>query len=109
MIGGIFKNSLWGSESGNDLLIGGSGDNEFFYLNGNGNDTIISANDNDLVNLLDISIDDINSTDIESDTILIRINGGGSLIVIGNSEITFQLNDGTKWTADRNKKIWNEK
>ncbi|MBR1728384.1 MAG: hypothetical protein IJ728_02550, partial [Selenomonadaceae bacterium] len=109
LIGGTFKNSLWGSESGNDLLIGGSGDNEFFYLNGNGNDTIISANDNDLVNLLDISIDDINSTDIESDTILIRINGGGSLIVIGNSEITFQLNDGTKWTADRNKKIWNEK
>ena len=98
--------SLWGGNGGNDLLIGGKGKNTFFYLQGNGNDSIQSANDGDIVVLSDISLEQISGTSITADGVAISFVDGATLQVTGNSDVTYQLADGSKFSANHEQAVW---
>lgn len=99
--------SLWGGFSTtDDLLIGGEARNTFFYCNGNGNDTIQGVNDGDRVILSDVSLDQITGTNIASDSVDIRLTDGGTLKVNSAANVTYQLADGSKYSADHEQLKW---
>ena len=85
--GGAGSNSLWGGLGGDDQLVGGSGSNTFFYLLGDGNDTITNAKDGDVVELLGVSIDDIDLdgtiSDSSNSAISVKFNNGETLKIQG--------------------------
>ena len=109
IIGGQGDSSLWGNDIGNDLLIGGQGKNTFFYGIGNGNDTIQGINDGDVVNLGDITLAQISDANISADSVSIRFNDGGSLQINGTADVTYQLADGTKFSANHQQLSWQAK
>ena len=98
--------SLWGGNGGDDLLVGGAGKNTFFYTNGNGNDTIQGANAGDVVNLSQVTLEQIASTNITADNVAINFKDGGSLQINSNVDITCQLADGAKYSADHEQSAW---
>lgn len=100
--------SLWGGNSGNDVLIGGKGESIFFYAFGNGNDSVAGANDGDNVVLADISLQQIANTTITDNSVIISFVDGGSLIVEGNSNVAFQLADGSKYLANHQTSRWQQ-
>ena len=108
LIGGAGSNSLWGGSGGNDLLVGGSGHNTFFFGAGDGNDTINCVGNGDIVDLMGISLDDI---DIEGTTnsargmsISVKLKNGNSVIVSGLSinQVGFKV-EGETWSLNRSK------
>ena len=87
-----YNASLWGGEgSENDTLIGGNGTDQFFYVKTNGNDVIENAGDNDVINLLGIDLTDISSVDVNTASISIGFNDGGSIKVNSSADFTFRL------------------
>ena len=110
IIGGAGSNSLWGGAGAeNDTLIGNEeGQTQFFYLQGNGSDVIVSDNENDVVNLLNIGLEEINFDDIEMDEskIAIGMTDNAKLEVNSSKDVAFQLNNGSQWIADRENKTW---
>ena len=101
------KSSLWGGAGDyDDTLIGSNNYNEFFYLKGNGDDVIKSAKSTDMINLYDLSLDDINNAKIESTNINIEFKDGGSLSTNTVNNLTFKLSDGSKWRVNMNNKSW---
>ena len=103
------NSSLWGGESGNDTLVGGSSADEFFYLKGNGKDYISGATSDDVINLMNITLDDIKSTSIERNSLIVNFNDDGKLSIGGNANVVFQLADGSQWQVDRTKKNFTAK
>ena len=89
--------SLWGG-NGDDLLIGGEGQNLFFYTDGN--DTIQGANDGDAVILSTATLEQISGTSITANGAAINFKDGGSLQINGSADITYQLADGSKYSAN---------
>ncbi len=107
--GGENNSSMWGGAgSENDTMHGGDGRNMYFYLYGNGNDVVTDANDDDVINLLNIGLEEINFNDIEMDSNSIKIgmNDGGSIKVNGRADVIFQLNNGVGFKADRSTGGW---
>lgn len=86
-------------------MVGGSGKNNFFYLVGDGNDTISNAQSGDVVELLNVNLSDIDVAgtieNSKGSNIEIKFNDGGSLVVEGGSlgdlsGVSFKTaNDGT--------------
>lgn len=110
IIAGQGDSSLWGGfASSNDLLIGGNSRNTFFYCMGNGNDTVQGTNDKDFVILSDVSLDQIIETSITADSVSIRFNNGGSLQIQGTSDVTYQLADGSKYSANHQRLEWDSR
>lgn len=110
IIAGQGDSSLWGGFSpSNDLLIGGNSRNTFFYCMGNGNDTIQGTNDKDFIILSDVSLDQIIETSITADSVSIRFNDGGSLQIQGTSDVTYQLADGSKYSANHQHLEWDSR
>lgn len=110
IIAGQGDSSLWGGFSpSNDLLIGGNSRNTFFYCMGNGNDTIQGTNDKDFIILSDVSLDQIIETSITADSVSIRFNDGGSLQIQGTSDVTYQLADGSKYSANHQRLEWDSR
>ncbi|MCR5833864.1 MAG: hypothetical protein K6G55_04360 [Selenomonadaceae bacterium] len=110
IIAGQGDASLWGGASAsNDVLIGGEGKNTFFYCNGNGNDIIKSTGDDDIVMLSDITLDDLASTGITENTVSINLKERGSLTVEGTTDVTYQLADGSRYTANHSTSEWEAK
>ena len=91
--------SLWGGNGGDDLLVGGTGANMFFYTTGNGDDTIQGANDGDLVYLSSITLDQISSTEIAQGTVAINFTDGGKLNVESSKAVEFVV-EGETYIAD---------
>ena len=98
--------SLWGGNGGDDLLVGGAGKNTFFYTNGNGSDTIAGANGGDIVNLSQVTLDQIASANITADGVAINFKDGGSLQVNSNANVTYQLADDSKYSANHEQSTW---
>lgn len=110
ILAGHSDSSLWGGfTSSNDLLVGGNSRNTFFYCMGNGNDTIQGTNDKDFVILADVSLDQIIETSITADSVSIRFNDGGSLQIQGTSDVTYQLADGSKYSANHQRLEWDSR
>lgn len=110
IIAGQGDASLWGGFSpDDDLLIGGNSRNTFFYCMGNGNDTIQGTNDKDFVILSDVSLDQIIETSISADSVSIRFTDGGSLQIQGTADITYQLADGSKYSASHERLEWDNR
>ena len=106
IIAGSGDASLWCGDNGDDLLIGGFAHNMFFYCNGNGHDTIQGINDGDDVILADVSLDQIISANITADGVSFKFADGGSLKVHGKSDVTYQLADGSKYSANHKQLEW---
>ncbi|MBR0103777.1 MAG: hypothetical protein IJQ01_09810, partial [Selenomonadaceae bacterium] len=108
--GGSGRNSLWGgSGSASDTLVGGTGHNDFFYGAGNGNDAIQGMNDGDNVILDGITLDQIARADIYSGSVLVNFNDGSLLRVNGTADVTYQLADGSRFSADHSRREWASK
>ena len=103
--GGLGTASMWGGEgNANDVMVGGSAHNEYYYEVGNGNDTILSARDGDVIHL-GMSLDQVNfeGTEMGGNGIVVRFNdgGAGSLYIDGGAEVSFSFDDGTNVKANR--------
>lgn len=110
IIAGLGNSTLWGGESADsDLLIGGDGQNIFVYNKGNGNDTIQETNDGDFVVFNDISLDQIMSSNITSDAVYINFTDGGSLQIEGSNDVTYQLANGSRYSANHLTNTWEAK
>ena len=102
---GSGPSTLWGSK-GDDYLEGGTNNDTFAYALGDGNDTINNAGEGDFILLSDISIDKILSANISAESVALNFSDGGSINISGKGEI-YQLADGSKYSADREKLEWN--
>ena len=110
IIAGQGDASLWGGFSlTDDLLIGGESHNTFFYCLSNGNDTITRVNKGDKVILSTVTLDQITGTKITADSVSIDFIDGGSLQINGNSDVTYQLADGSKYSANQERLEWESK
>ena len=101
--GGLGNASMWGGAgNANDVMVGGTAHNEYYYEVGNGNDTILSARDGDIVHL-GMSLDqiDFDNTNINSNGIEVTFNDGGKLNIDGSAEVSFSFDDGTAVRANR--------
>ena len=103
IIGGAGNASMWGG-SGivNDVMYGGTGHNEFYFEMYNGNDTIMSANDGDVIHL-GVTLDqiDFDGTNITATGLDIKLTDGSSLTVNSQAEVTLSLDDGTTARVNR--------
>ena len=100
--------SLWGGTGGADTLIGGEGYDEFFFARGSGIDVIQNALQNDLINLSDITLDDIISVDVTESAVNLRFIDGGNLYVEGNSGVSYKLGEKI-YAVNQSTKEWTEK
>ena len=100
--------SLWGGNGGTDTLSGGEGYDEFFFAMGSGNDVIQNAGDNDVVNLLGVSLEQITYAEVSSSDIHIGFTDGGHLQLQGQSATGFKLENVT-YTANRSTGEWTTK
>ena len=105
--------TLWGgsgSES-NDMLIGNSGQDVFWYGIGQGKDHVAGADGNDIVYLYDFTIDDIANLNTNSSSFIITDKKGGSLTIdnAGTSGVNFRLADGSTFAYDSSENQWESK
>ena len=100
--------SMWGGGASNDTLIGGNGDDYFWYTYGSGKDEIQGATENDVVVLEGISLDLITAADVSNNAIKISFEDGGTLSLNTNAETVFRVGGlgGTAYTYDKSSKEW---
>ena len=99
--------SLWGGDGGNDLLVAGTGANTFFYNYGNGDDTIQGAKDGDVVDLTNITIDQIVG-EITETGVELKFNDGGSLTVEGDADVEYKVGE-TTYVVNEDRDGWTTK
>ena len=87
--------SLWGGNGGADTLTGGDGYDEFFYAMGSGNDVIQNAGDNDVINLLGVSLSQISGFNYDSSSVDLNFNDGGHLKVESTSSVGYRVENQT--------------
>ncbi|MBE8952497.1 MAG: hypothetical protein SR1Q7_05065, partial [Quinella sp. 1Q7] len=110
IVGGRGKNSIWGGEfATNDTLVGGSGQNTFFFQYANGQDVIQGAHDGDVVELVALTLDNIASTAITGNGVSIDLKDGSRLEVQSAANVEYKLSDGTSYTADHTAREWRQK
>ena len=103
IIGGLGNASMWGGTgNANDVMIAGSAHNEYYYEVGNGHDTIIGANEGDIIHL-GMSLDQVNfdNTQINSAGVHVEFVDGGTLDINSPAEVSFSFDDGTNIKANR--------
>ena len=105
MYAGSGGSSLWGGNGGNDTLTGGNGYDEFFYAIGSGADVIQNAGDNDVVNLLGVSLSQITYAEVNYSSVNIGFVDGGSLSMQSSSATGFRV-EGVTYAADRSTGSW---
>ena len=100
--------SMWGGNGGNDIMTGGDGYDEFFYAIGSGNDVVQNASDNDVINLLGVSLSQITYAEVHQSEINIGFTDGGNLKLQGQAATGFRL-EGVVYAADRSTGGWRMK
>ena len=109
--GGHGTNSMWGGGYGDDTLVAGEGANEYYYLTNNGNDVIVGAKDDEIVNLLGIDLNNYNVDSLidavsDTESTEIKFNDGGSVKVANGAAVQFKILGGHKWSIDRSNNTW---
>ena len=97
--------SVWGGNGGTDTLVGGDGYDEFFYAMGSGSDVVQNAGDNDVVNLLGVSLSQITYAEVSYSDINIGFTDGGNLKLQGQAATGFKV-EGVTYTANRSTGGW---
>ena len=87
--------SLWGGNGGADTLTGGEGYDEFFFAMGSGNDIVQNAGDNDVINLLGVSLSQISGFSYDSSSVDLNFNDGGHLKVESTSSVGYRVENQT--------------
>lgn len=108
IIAGNGFNSLWGGGKSDDSLIAGSGVDTFFYVKGDGKDTVKGASSEDIVDLGNIKMSDISSIKVEDNSVLLDFKKGGSLYLDTNSETNFNL-QGSTYFYNKSVEQWQKK
>ena len=105
--------SLWGGNGGDNTLVGGNGEDTFFYLNNGNKDTIQGASSDDVVNLFGVSLEDVDliNSSITTSGIKLKFSNGGTLTVNGNTGVGFMISDtgDTQWTVNQRTGEWTTK
>jgi hypothetical protein len=98
--------SRWGGGGESNTLVGGNGEDTFFYFKVLGytdndgvkhasNDVIQNVQNNDTIWLYDVALSDLVSADIENNKITVTLNDGSALTVNGMStETKFKVSNG---------------
>jgi len=73
------------------LLIGGSGSDVFFFGKNDGSDFIKNASSSDVVNLYDVSINDITSLDTSNNQISIGLNTGANININSSENVSAKI------------------
>ncbi len=98
------NSTLWGGSGGTNVLVGGDGEDVFMYGSNDDIGLIQNAAPEDIINLYDLSIDDINllSATKSGRKILLRLGTGAEMVVqtAQSSSPTFQDMNGTNWRYD---------
>ena len=97
--------SLWGGVGGEDTLIGGAGYDEFFFTESSGYDVIQNASDNDLINLLGVTLDKITSCDVYESAVSMSLSDGSNLRVEGKSGVRYKI-DNEIYTCNLSTRTW---
>ena len=103
--GGSGSASLWGGAGQvADVLKSTTGSTTtFFYGLGNGSDSV-SGSSGDTVNLFDINLSDVTAAEIKNSQVIFTTSANDTVTVSGAQ--TFQLADGSKWTANYSTNSW---
>ncbi|MBR4904267.1 MAG: hypothetical protein IKZ53_06320, partial [Selenomonadaceae bacterium] len=80
---------------GDDLLIGGEGQNMFFYTLGNGNDSISGTNSGDIVYLSAVTLENLAGSEFNGNSVAINFKDGGKLTVNDAENCSFIMGDQT--------------
>ena len=90
--------NLWGGGVSNDTLIGGDGEDNFYYLLGDGKDEVTGADKDDTIVLAEMTLDDIVGIDAVNSgaDIKFTFKDGGTLLVKGGvtGESTYKVGEG---------------
>ena len=90
--------------TGGTITTTGVGANGVFSYGGN--DQIRNAADGDVINLGDITLDDISSTLIMNAGVKLDFKDVGSLMLANVANVTFKLADGLSYRADYDSHSW---
>ena len=97
--------SLWGGRgNSNDELYGNLGVDEYVYSYGNGQDNIFQSGNEDTVNLMNISLDQITNAGITDNGVNLNFADGGALNI--NGQIGTFIVSGQRYGADYQTKTW---
>ena len=104
---GSGASSMWGGGASDDTLVAGAGTDTFFYMKGDGNDSIKGASSNDVVRLEGgLTLADIASIDTsKASSLAIDFTDGGSLTLNTNNGTKFKI-DGATYSYDRTAGEW---
>ena len=100
--------ALWGgADFANDILVGGTGTDIFFYGAGEGNDVIVNAEDDDVINFYNTTLADITFAQETESGMLIGV-GANVLAVVGTNNTAVAFADGSSLRYNRQAKIWTQ-
>lgn len=104
IIGGEGNSSLWGGGYFDDTLTGGSGTEVFWYGKYEGNDIINGAAESDTINLYNITLNEVTSSESVQGGVKLNFeNGAYSLTMLNSSGTpTVMLSDGSNWIYKSN-------
>lgn len=113
--GGAGDTSLWGGNFGDDLLVGGTGKNTFYYALGNGADTIQGAKEGDVIDLTGVTIADVEAgvalgiSKIDETGVSIGFATGGTLRVDGTAANVDYVVQGETYTLNEDRTLFVKK
>ena len=97
---------LWGGSGlADDILIGGAGTDVFHCGAGEGDDVIVNAGDDDLINFHNATLADITFAQETEGGMMIGV-GGNVLSIVGTNNTAVAFADGTTARYNRTAKIW---
>ena len=97
---------LWGGTGlADDILIGGNGVDVFHFGAGEGNDVIVNADDDDLINFYNATLADVTFAQETESGMLIGV-GSNVLAIVGTNNTAVAFADGTTARYNRTAKIW---
>ena len=100
--------ALWGgADFADDILIGGTGTDIFFYGASEGNDVIVNAEDDDVINFYNATLADITFAQETDSGMLIGV-GTNVLAVVGTNNTAVTFSDGSALRYNRAAKVWTQ-
>ena len=101
---------IGGNDSSNQIIAGSGGSSlagydEFFFTMGSGVDVIQNAGDNDVINLLGVTLNDVSGIDVSESAVNLSFNDGGNLRVEGNTSVGYKVGNEI-YACNQSAKSW---